>query len=365
MEDYIRKIIHVDMDAFFASVEQLDNKELLGKPIAVGGSAERGVVAAASYEARQFGVRSAMSSVLAKKKCKDLIFVKPRFERYKEISNQIRSIFLDYTDLVEPLSLDEAFLDVTENKIGFEFASKIAVEIRQRILDEVGITASAGISINKFTAKIATEINKPNGQKTIHPTEVLSFLETLPITKFFGVGKVTAQKFKSWGIYNGYDLKQHSLSFLKTNFGKSGQHFYDIVRGIQHSQVKPNRIRKSVGAERTFEKNITSESFMLEKLNDIADEIEKRLIKSNCKGKTITVKIKHSDFTQQTRSRTTDKFVQKKEEFFQIIEDLIFQEETKKSVRLLGISISNLDNNSEPEDIQEKIDVELQLGFEF
>ena len=352
------------MDAFFASVEQLDNPELLGKPIAVGGSAERGVVAAASYEARKFGVRSAMSSVLAKRKCKDLIFVKPRFERYKEISNQIRAIFLDYTDLVEPLSLDEAFLDVTENKMGFEYASKIAVEIRQRILDEVGITASAGISINKFTAKIATEINKPNGQKTIHPSEVLSFLETLPITKFFGVGKVTADKFKSWGIYNGSDLKKHSAAFLKTNFGKSGEHFYNIVRGIQHGKVKPNRTRKSVGAERTFEKNILSERFMLEKLNDIADEIERRLIKSNCKGKTITVKIKHSDFTQQTRSRTTDTYIQKKEEFFHIIEELIVQEETKKSVRLLGISISNLDTNLE-EDPKEKVDVEVQLGFEF
>lgn len=360
----LRKIIHIDMDAYYASVEQMDNPELLGKPIAVGGSAQRGVVAAASYEARQFGVRSAMSSVLAKKKCKDLIFVKPRFERYKEISSQIREIFFDYTDLVEPLSLDEAFLDVTENKKNIDLASDIAVEIRQRIFDEVGITASAGISINKFTAKVATEINKPNGQKTIHPSEIEKFLEGLPIHKFFGVGKVTAKKMNSWGIYNGYDLKQHSLSFLTTNFGKSGTHFYNIVRGIQTSPVKPNRIRKSVGAERTFLENITSEGFMLEKLNDIATELEKRLTKSKNKGKTVTIKIKYSDFTQQTRSKTVDSFMQKKEEFFPIIEELLYQEETKKSVRLLGISITNLDNQ-EKEAEEENILMSIQLKFDF
>jgi len=361
MQPPFRKIIHVDMDAFYASVEQKDNPELLGKPIAVGGSAERGVVAAASYEARKYGVRSAMSSVLAKRKCKQLIFVKPRFERYKEISNQIREIFYDYTDLVEPLALDEAFLDVTENKKGFEFASKIAVEIRQRILDKTGITASAGVSINKFTAKIATEINKPNGQKTIHPSEVIRFLETLPIHKFFGVGQVTAKKMNSWGIYNGYDLKQHSLSFLNTNFGKSGLHFYNIVRGIQNSPVKPNRIRKSVGAERTFSQNITSESFMLEKLYDIGKELEKRLEKAKTKGKTITIKIKYSDFTLQTRSKTVDYYIDKQEEFFPIIKELLFQEYSKKSVRLLGISITNLNNKEsnkklKPKDVQFKID---------
>ena len=363
MQEPFRKIIHVDMDAFYASVEQMDNPDLLGKPVAVGGSEKRGVVAAASYEARKFGVRSAMSSVLAKRKCKDLIFVKARFERYKEISLQIRDIFHDYTDLVEPLSLDEAFLDVTENKKNIELASDIAVVIRQRILDEVGITASAGISINKFTAKIATEINKPNGQKTIHPSEVEKFLETLPIHKFFGVGKVTAQKMNSWGIYNGYDLKQHSLSFLSTNFGKSGKHFYNIVRGIQNSPVIPHRVRKSVGAERTYAQNITSESFMLEKLNDIATELEKRLVNSDSKGKTVTIKIKHSDFTQQTRSRTVEKFMQKKEEFFPIIEELLYQEETKKSVRLLGISITNLDNKEAEE--EEKKLITIQLKFDF
>ena len=358
-----RKIIHIDMDAFYASVEQMDNPDLLGKPIAVGGSAQRGVVAAASYEARKFGVRSAMSSVLAKRKCKDLIFVKARFERYKEISMQIRNIFYDYTDLVEPLSLDEAFLDVTDNKKSIELASKIAVEIRQRILDEVGLTASAGISINKFTAKVATEINKPNGQKTIHPSEIEHFLEALPIHKFFGVGKVTAQKMNSWGIYNGYDLKQHSLAFLNTHFGKSGQHFYNIVRGIQNSPVKPNRIRKSVGAERTFAQNLTSEQDIIAKLNDIAKELEKRLIKTNNKGKTVTIKVKFSDFTQLTRSKTGNQFLQRQAEFFPIVKDLIRQEDFKKSVRLLGISITNLDNKEEK--LKEEKEMDLQLKFDF
>jgi len=287
--------------------------------------------------------------------------VKPRFERYKEISFQIRDIFYDYTDLVEPLSLDEAFLDVTDNKKGIELAADIASEIRQRIFDEIGLTASAGISINKFTAKIATEINKPNGQKTIHPTKVEKFLESLPITKFFGVGKVTAAKMHEWGIYNGYDLKQHSLSFLSANFGKSGVDFYNIVRGIQFSKVKPNRIRKSVGAERTFFKNITSESFMLEKLNDIAEEVEKRLIKSDNKGKTVTVKIKFSDFTVLTRSKTVDYFLQSKADIFPIIEDLIYQEEHKKSVRLLGVSISNLSNSEEVMEVENAI--QLQIVF--
>jgi len=348
------------MDAFYASVEQMDDPSLAGKPIAVGGDAERGVVAAASYEARKYGVKSAMSSALAKRKCPDLIFVKPRFSRYKEISDQIRQIFYDYTDLVEPLALDEAFLDVTENKKGIELAAEIATEIRQRILDEVGITASAGISMNKFTAKIATEINKPNGQKTIHPTEVEKFLETLPIHKFFGVGKVTAQKMNSWGIFTGFDLKQHSLSFLNTNFGKSGAHFYNIVRGIQNSPVKPNRIRKSVGAERTFSQNITAESFMLEKLNDIADELERRMLKSETKGRTVTVKIKFSDFTQQTRSRTVEKSLQMKADFFPIIEDLLYQEDIKKSVRLLGITLSNLNSDDEEKQLES-----VQLKFDF
>ena len=354
-----RKIIHVDMDAFYASVEQLDDESLRGKPLAVGGSEQRGVVAAASYEARKFGVRSAMSGVLAKRKCPELIFVKPRFERYKEVSQQIRKIFLEYSDLVEPLSLDEAFIDVTVNKKNMESANDIAKEIRAKIFEETGLTASAGISINKFTAKIASDINKPNGQKTIHPSQVLDFLEKLPIRKFFGVGEATAKKMNAWGIYNGHDLKQHTLPFLNQNFGKSGAHFYNIVRGVQHSKVKPDRVRKSVGAERTFDQNIASESFMLEKLNDIGTELEKRLVKSKNKGKTVTVKIKFSDFTTQTRSKTVEEHLQLKADFFPIIEELLYQEEIKKSVRLLGITISNLDHENE------KKSESIQLKFAF
>lgn len=361
MEKIIRKIIHIDMDAFYSSVEQMDNPQLKYKPVAVGGSKERGVVAAASYEARKYGVRSAMPSVMAKKKCKDLIFVKPRFERYKEISKQIRNIFFDYTDLVEPLSLDEAFLDVTNNKKNIPLATDIAKEIRDRIKNEIGLTASAGISINKFIAKVSTEINKPNGQKTIHPFKVDDFIESLPINKFFGVGKVTAKKMNKLGIYIGADLKTFDRLTLKKYFGKSGEHFYKIVRNIQDNPVNPNRIRKSIGAERTFSHDINSEGFMLDKLAGIADELEKRLNKSNNKGKTITIKLKYSDFSQQTRSRTIDGYMSTKEEFFPIIEELLYQKEIHKSVRLLGISITNLYR----EKLLPEEDYRVQLKFDF
>ena len=353
-----RKIIHVDMDAFFASVEQLDNPDLKGKPIAVGGSEARGVVAAASYEARKFGVKSAMSGVLAKQKCPDLIFVKPNFSRYKEISHQIREIFYDYTDLVEPLSLDEAYLDVTENKVGNPSASLIAQEIRNRIFNELNLTASAGISINKFIAKVASDINKPNGQKTINPEEVISFLENLPVNQFYGVGKVTASKMYNLGIFTGNDLKQKSLEELANLFGKSGAHYYNIVRGIHNSEVKPDRIRKSVGAETTFFENISSEIFMIQKLEKIADELEKRMKKSDTKGKTVTLKIKYSDFTLQTRSKTIDEFIQQKKEFFPIVKELLYQEKLKNSVRLLGISFANLNT-------EKKTPIWVQLKFDF
>ncbi|NVJ88509.1 MAG: DNA polymerase IV [Flavobacteriaceae bacterium] len=358
LEPPFRKIIHVDMDAYFASVEQLDNPELRGKAIAVGGGGDRGVVSAASYEARKFGVKSAMSNVLAKQKCPHIIFVRGNYSRYKEISHQIREIFYDYTDLVEPLSLDEAYLDVTQNKVGNPSASLIAQEIRARILNEIGLTASAGISINKFVAKVASDINKPNGQKTINPEEVLTFLEELPVNKFYGVGKVTAAKMFNNGIFKGKDLKEKSLEELVHLFGKSGAHYYNIVRGVHKSEVKPNRIRKSVGAERTFRENISSEIFMIEKLNHIADEIEKRLLKSKTKGKTITLKIKYSDFTQQTRSKTVDQFIAKKKEFFPLVEELLYQDKLKNSVRLLGISFSNLNT-------EKKAPVWVQLKFDF
>jgi len=353
-----RKIIHVDMDAYYASVAQLDNPELRGKPVAVGGSGDRGVVSAASYEARKFGIKSAMSNVLAKQKCPHIVFVNSDFTRYKELTSKIRKIFFEYTDLVEPLSLDEAYLDVTENKKGNPSANEIAREIRKRIFDETGLRASAGISINKFIAKVASDINKPNGQKTVHPNEVISFLETLPIHKFYGVGKVTAAKMYNLGIFVGNDLKQKSLQELLTLFGKSGNHYYNIVRGIHNSPVKPNRIQKSVGAERTFTENISSEIFLLKKLDKIADELESRMLKNNTKGKTITLKIKYSDFTQQTRSKTKANFIQKKTEFFPIVKKLLYQEKLKNSVRLLGISFGNLDT-------EKKDPFWVQLKFEF
>ena len=349
------------MDAFYASVEQMDNPEIKGKPVAVGGSRQRGVVAAASYEAREYGVRSAMPSILAKKRCKNIIFVKPRFKRYKEISSQIREIFFVYTDLVEPLSLDEAFLDVTENKKNISLAANIAREIRTKIKNDIGLTASAGISINKFLAKVATEINKPDGQKTIHPSQVDEFIDALPIEKFFGVGKVTAKKMNELGIFNGADLKKFNQDNLKNHFGKSGEYFYKIVRSIHDNPVNPNRIRKSIGAERTFSHDIDSEGFMLDKLDRIADELERRMINSNNKGKTLTIKLKYSDFTQQTRSKTVDEYLQSKEEIFPIIEELLYQKEIEKSVRLLGISITNLYRD----DISFQKILSIQLKFDF
>lgn len=358
MEENQRKIIHVDMDAFYASVEQMDHPELRGKPIVVGGAGNRGVVAAASYEARRYGVRSAMPAKTAKELCPELIFVKHRFGRYKELSSQIRSIFLDYTPLVEPLSLDEAFLDVTSHSN--PSASLLAKEIRKRIREEVGLNASAGISINKFLAKIASDINKPNGQKTIAPDEVIPFLEQLEIDKFFGVGKVTAGKMKKMGIFNGRDLKKHSEEFLTQHFGKSGKHFYTIVRGIHKSEVKPNRTRKSIAAERTFGENITSEIHMLENLDHIAEELEKRLKSSRIKGKTITLKIKYRDFDQETRSRTVNEFFDSKTVFFPIVEELLFQDKLRESVRLLGLSVTNLNNKEER---QEPVSVQLKFDF--
>lgn len=355
---HIRKIVHIDMDAFYASVEQMDNPELRGKPIAVGGAENRGVVSAASYEARKFGVRSAISGVLAKKRCPELIFVPPRFGRYKEISKKIHKIFRDYTDLIEPLSLDEAYLDVTQNKKGNPSASLLAQEIRMRILNEVGLTASAGISVNKFVAKIASDYNKPNGQKTVNPNEVIPFLEQLPIQKFYGVGKVTAEKMFQLGIFTGLDLKNKSLEFLEKHFGKSGRFYFDVVRGIHNSEVKSNRITKSVAAEYTFDINLSSEIFMIEKLEKIASELERRLKKQLISGKTVTLKIKYSDFTQQTRSKTMPYFIADKALIFEIVKELLFQEKPKNSVRLLGISLSNLNT-----EIKKTIVVQLKFDF--
>ncbi len=361
----LRKIIHVDMDAFYASVEQNDNPALRGKPVAVGGGSKRGVVSAASYEARKFGVRSAMAGYIAQRNCPDLIFVKPRFERYKEISHQVRSIFFEYTDLVEPLSLDEAYLDVTENKKGNPSATLIAQEIRQKILSQTGLTASAGISVNKFIAKVASDYNKPNGQKTVNPEEVIQFLEDLDIRKFYGVGKVTAEKMYKLGIFTGKDLKEKSLEFLKANFGKSGTFYYNVVRGIHTSLVKPERIPKSVGAERTFSENLSSEIFMLEKLELIAQELERRLKKSKISGKTITLKIKYSDFTLQTRSKTLPYFISNKALILENAKELLFQQGLENSVRLLGISLANLNTDRDRSQSTKPEALSVQLKFEF
>lgn len=349
------------MDAFFASVEQLDNPELQGKAIAVSGGEIRGVVSAASYEARKFGVRSAMSGALAKKLCPELIFVPARFERYKEISQQIKTIFFEYTDLVEPLSLDEAYLDVTHNKKGNPSATLIAQEIRDRIFEKVGLHASAGISVNKFIAKIASDINKPNGQKTIPQEEVLPFLEELAIEKFYGIGKVTRLKMFGLGIYSGKDLKSKSEDFLIKHFNKSGSYYYHIVRGIHNSEVKTNRIRKSVAAEHTFTENLTSEVFMMEKLERISRELEKRLLQSKVAGKTVTLKIKYSDFTQQTRSRTLPYFVKSQSVLLETVKELLYQEKMKDSVRLLGISVTNLNTHTKKK--EQVLDLQLKLEF--
>ncbi len=360
----LRKIIHIDMDAFYASVEELDNPDLKGQAIAVGGNEVRGVVSAASYEARKFGVRSAMSGAIAKKNCPHLIFVKPRFDRYKEISQKIRAIFYEYTDLVEPLSLDEAYLDVTSNKIGNPSASLIAQEIRQRIYDDLGLAASAGISINKFVAKVASDVNKPNGQKTVNPEEVIEFLEKLDIRKFYGIGKVTTQKMYLLGIFTGLDLKQKSEAFLIAHFGKSGAYYFQVVRGIHNSPVKPNRLPKSVGAERTFIENLSSEVFMLARLKHIALELERRLKKNKLSGKTVTLKIKYSDFTLHTRSKTLPYYIADKELIYHTAKELLYQEKMENSVRLLGISLANL-NNEKKEEQEFKKTISMQLRFDF
>jgi DNA polymerase-4 len=343
-----RKIIHVDMDAFYASVEQMDNPALRGKPVAVGGNRERGVVAAASYEARKYGVKSAMSSKLAAIKCPHLVFVKPRFERYKELSLQIREIFYNYTDLVEPLSLDEAFLDVTINKINNPSATLIAKEIRAKIKSETGLNASAGISYNKFLAKVASDLNKPNGQAVITPERAQGFLEKLPIEKFYGVGKVTAEKMKKFGIHNGWDLKQYSLNFLTQRFGKSGAHYYDIVRGIHLSEVHPHRDRKSLSVETTFERDLFDQEELAAAMGRLLEELFRRLSKNDIKGRTLTLKLKYSDFTLQTRSKSLEQYLSK-EEIVEMAKELLDQEALKMPIRLMGLGISNFDKSKAAE----------------
>ena len=347
------------MDAFFAAVEQLDQPELQNKPVAVGGGEGRGVVAAASYEARKFGVRSAMNGPLARKLCPDLIFVSPNFERYKEVSTQIRTVFNKYTDLVEPLSLDEAYLDVTKNKMGRTSATQMAREIRYDIKKLTGLNASAGISINKFLAKIASDWNKPNGQKTIAPEEVISFLEKLDVKKFYGIGKKTGLKMYQMGIFDGAGLKKKSIEFLNDNFGKSGTYFYNVVRGIHDNPVVPFRTPKSFGAEHTFTKNLTNEFYLEEKLERIAIKLGKRLKIKKLGGRTLTLKIKYSDFSIQTRSKTFTYYIADKSLILSNAKELLYQEKLGKSVRLLGLSLTNLNTEKK----EEKLKVQLSLPF--
>jgi len=353
-----RKIIHVDMDAFYASVEQMDHPELKGKPVAVGGNRQRGVVAAASYEARKYGIHSAMPSKIAASKCKDLIFVKARFERYRELSHQIREIFFRYTDLVEPLSLDEAYLDVTENKMGLSTATEIAQEIRTQIKREIGLTASAGVSINKFLAKIASDYRKPNGIFIIKPHQVLPFIEQLPIEKFFGVGKKTAEKMHALNITKGADLQAKSIKELVKYFGKQGRYFYAVSRGEDYRRVNPNRIRKSVGAENTFSTSLKTKADIWEALQPVAEKCWRRYKQSDANAHTITLKIKFDDFQQITRSKTFDEAITLANVFDQALENLMESFDMKEPVRLVGCSLSNFE-------LESKISEHGQLTLRF
>jgi DNA polymerase-4 len=342
----IRKIIHVDMDAFYASVEQRDDPDLRGKPLAVGGAAARGVVAAASYEARKFGVHSAMPSVTAARKCPELIFVKPRFEVYRAVSQQIREIFAEYTPLIEPLSLDEAYLDVTENLKDMPIATEIALEIRAKIKAVTGLNASAGISYNKFLAKMASDLNKPNGQAVITPKNGPAFVEALAVKKFHGVGPATAEKMHRLGIETGADLKAQLLPFLTQHFGKSGPYFYGIARGIDDRQVRPDRVRKSVGAEDTFTQDINDLDLATRELKPLADKVWTYCETKGISGKTVTVKIKYSDFSQATRSRTNALPFSTGQDVLDAASGLLATVYPfKRSVRLLGVTLSSLTND--------------------
>ena len=347
------------MDAFYASVEQRDHPELRGKPVAVGGSGMRGVVASASYEARRYGVRSAMPSVTARRLCPQLVFVKSRFDVYRDVSHQIRDIFQEYTELVEPLSLDEAYLDVTRPRRGPRSATLIAEEIRRRIREETGLTASAGVSFNKFLAKVASDINKPDGMKVITPEEAIPFLEGLPIEAFHGIGKVTAEKMRRMGIFNGAGLKAYSELELVKRFGKVGRHYYRIVRADDEREVNPNRIRKSIGAERTYKDDISDIREMKEKLSYLAEVVYKYMEKADNYGRTVTIKAKMPDFKIITRSRTFATEVRRLDSLAAIAHELLEEnKEDIQSVRLLGVAVSNLSKEQAPDGIQLEFDFE-------
>ena len=354
MANRIRKIVHIDMDAFYASVEQRDNPEYRGKPLVVGGSPDRrGVVAAASYEARKFGIHSAMPSKLAVAKCPNVIFAKPRFDIYRAISVQIHDIFRRYTDTFEPVALDEAYLDVTENKQELPYASTVARHIRAEIFQQTNLTASAGVSMNKFLAKMASGINKPNGMTVILPEDAETFVEALPIEKFHGIGKVTAAKMHDLNIKTGADLKERELEFLVRQFGKSGNYYYNIARAKDNRAVEANRVRKSIGAENSFAQDLSDRTAILQELERIAQTLHKRINKHQASGRTLTLKVKFSDYQQITRSRTLgnsinslDAIITEASSLFKAI-DL-----EDKSIRLLGISLSNLDNKKQLEIVQ-------------
>lgn len=349
----LRKVIHVDMDAFFASVEQRDNPDLRGKPVAVGGSSGRGVVAAASYEARKFGVRSAMPSARAIVLCPDLIFCKPRFDVYRSVSQQIRAIFLDYTPHVEPLSLDEAYLDVTDDVRGIGSATRIAELIRRRIKADTGLTASAGVSYNKFLAKIASDQNKPDGMCVIRPGEGAQFVASLPVRRFHGIGPRGAEKMAALGIETGADLRARDLPFLRQHFGSLADYLYRAVRGIDLRQVKADRPRKSVGAERTFERDISSGPALRETLERILEIVWDRIERSGASGRTVTLKMKFNDFTPITRARSLPRPIADKEEFARLSRELLdAQLPLAKPIRLMGLTLSALEGE-EPEEAED------------
>ena len=344
-----RKIVHVDMDAFFASVEQRDDPALRGRPVAVGHAAARGVVAAASYEARRFGVRSAMPSTTAQRKCPDLVFVPPRFEVYRAVSAQIHAIFADYTDLIEPLSLDEAYLDVTADRRGLSTASATAQEIRRRILEETDLTASAGISYNKFLAKLASDQNKPNGQFVVAPGRGEAFVEDLPVRRFHGVGPVTAAKMEGLGIRTGADLRRQSLAFLQHHFGKSGPWYYAIARGRDDRAVNPDRTRKSSGSETTFASDLTDPNAIEAGVAAMADDVWAWCEKTGSRGRTVTVKVKWADFQQSTRSRSQSEPVASRQALHDVSRLLVRSlYPPGRGVRLVGVSLSNLKTTGAP-----------------
>lgn len=355
-----RKIIHVDMDAFYASVEQLDFPEFRGKPLAVGGNAERGVIAAASYEARKFGVKSAMSSRMAAKLCPQLIFARPRFERYKEISNEIHRIFHRYTDLIEPLSLDEAFLDVTENKIAQSSATFVAQAIKNDIRNELGLVASAGVSYNKFLAKMASDQDKPDGLYIIEPKDAQAFIDKLPIGRFFGIGKVTADKMMELGVVNGKQLRKLSLEFLSTQFGKSGRFFYNIARGIDNRAVDTDRERKSIAVENTFERDLSAWNDIEAEATQIATALWKRYAKYPQRAKTLSLKLKYNDFTISSKSNTKEHGIQSEIDLLQAcrqLVDLVYP--LPKPIRLLGFQLSNFLTEEVPKQKDEQTRLEF------